>query len=91
MATHININEFKNEPWFNQIKSDITDTITDYNNRDIDLQFLPNEYSINGSDTIFQYYTYLEYDLTDNDIPLSWCTFEVHLKRHKLQDIFIVA
>tara|TARA_R100000773_G_C4155919_1_gene75894 strand:- start:200 stop:475 length:276 start_codon:yes stop_codon:yes gene_type:complete len=91
MAQHISINEFKNELWFDQIKSNIIDTITDFNNGDIDLQFLPNEYCINGSDTVFKYYTYEEYDLTDNDIPLSWCIFEVHLKRGKLNDIFIVA
>lgn len=39
MATHININRFKTEPWFNEIKSNIIDTITDYNNKDIDLEF----------------------------------------------------
>lgn len=88
MATHININEFKNELWFDEIKSNIIDTIADYN---IDLQFLDNEYSINGSDTIFVYKTNLDYDLSEGDIPLSWCNFEVHLKRNKLQDIFVVA
>ena len=63
MASHININEFKNELWFDEIKSNIIDTIADYNtDYNIDLQFLDNEYSINGSDTIFVYKTNLEYD-----------------------------
>ena len=88
MAQHISINEFKNELWFDEIKSNIIDTI---NNTEIDLDYLPNEYCINGSNTVFQYKTNLDYDLTDNDIPLSWCIFEVHLKRGKLNDIFIVA
>ena len=91
MATHININRFKTEPWFNEIKSNIIHTITDYNNKDIDLEFLPSEYCIYGSDTVFKYYTYLEYDLTHMDIPLSWCIFEVHLREGKLNDIFIVV
>ena len=88
MATHININEFKNESWFNVIKTNIIDTI---NNADIDLQYLPNQYCINGSDSVFKYNTDLEYNLTDDDIPLSWCIFEVHLKRGKLNNIFVVA
>ena len=91
MAAHININEFKTEPWFNIIRSNICDLLNGGFNIIDDLQFLDNEYSINGSDTIFVYKTNLDYDLTEGDIPLAWCNIEVHLKRNKLNDIFIVA
>ena len=96
MATHININEFKTEPWFNVIRSNITDCINDLKNKNVNpfnpkLQLLPYDYCINGSDTVFMYKTNLDYDLTEGDIPLAWCNIEVHLKRNKLNDIFIVA
>jgi len=89
MATHINIKEFDTEDWYEIIKSEIKTKL--YNDKEYELKALGSDYSINGSDLIYCYKTNLDYLLNNDDIPLSWCNFEVHVKNNKLQDIFVVA
>ena len=103
MAQHINIKSFEDEVWFSEVESNITDFINsmtgkqiknvNFSNHITNFGLLDEDYCVNGSDTVYFYRTDLEYKLTDDedDIPLSWCSFEIHLKGNKLQDIFVVA